>query len=157
MKITTFNPAEFTAHLQSSTHYYCYYKTPAGILRVFSTALGIYKTEFVDKETLLADYTLVDAITPTGFILVGTPFQIQVWQAALKIPRGKTTNYKTIAHRIGKPTAFRAVANALKQNNIAFYIPCHRVLKANNDICGYNWGVGRKKQLLEAEGIKFMQ
>ena len=148
-----FTKQQLQKHLDESKIYYCYYHTPAGLLRIWSTDLGIYKTEFVEQEIMLPQYTLVDAITPTQFVVVGTPFQIAVWQAALTIPRGQTTSYKDLAQRIGKPTAFRAVANALKINAIAYFIPCHRVLKANNDICGYNWGVERKIKLLEAEEI----
>lgn len=148
-----FTQQDFKKHLEQAAIYYCYYQTPAGLLRILSTDLGIYKTEFVPMDVDITGYTRVNAPPSKAYILVGTQFQILVWQAALTIPQGQTAHYKQIARHIGYPTAARAVANALKHNKIAYFIPCHRVLRANKDICGYNWGVERKIQLLEAEGI----
>lgn len=147
----TFTPVQLATHLAESQTYYCYFATPAGLLLILATDLGIYKTEFVPQETPIATGSKVDALSATTLILVGTPFQQLVWQAALSIARGKTASYKGIASHIGRPKAYRAVANALRCNKIAYFVPCHRVLRANNDICGYNWGVERKIALLNSE------
>lgn len=81
----------------------------------------------------------------------GTLFQKRVWSALQTIPYGTTVSYADIACRIEKPSACRAVANANRANTIAILIPCHRVIKADGDLCGYNGGVERKRWLLEHE------
>lgn len=83
--------------------------------------------------------------------LRGTPFQLKVWQALLKIPLGTTTSYGQIAQSIGSPTSARAVAAACAANPVAVVVPCHRVLGAGGQISGYRWGVERKRWLLKNE------
>ncbi len=83
--------------------------------------------------------------------LHGTAFQQKCWSALLHIPYGHTTSYSKQAITIGNPQAFRAVANANKHNPIAIIIPCHRIIKSNGDLCGYNGGVHRKQALLNLE------
>lgn len=90
----------------------------------------------------------------TPLHMEGTPFQRQVWRALQQIPYGQTASYKEIATAIGKPTAFRAVAMANKRNPFPIIIPCHRVIHANGDLCGYNGGVKKKRWLLQHEGVK---
>lgn len=80
----------------------------------------------------------------------GTKFQQEVWQAIQRIPYGKTRTYAEIAEDIGRPTSYRAVANACGQNNIAIIVPCHRVVGGTN-LGGYKWGVENKKTLLALE------
>jgi AraC family transcriptional regulator of adaptative response/methylated-DNA-[protein]-cysteine methyltransferase len=87
--------------------------------------------------------------TPLNYI--GTPFQKRVWQALLTIPYGKTCSYADIAKVIGKPTAFRAVANANGANQLAIIIPCHRVIQTNGDLGGYSGGVNRKQWMIQHE------
>lgn len=81
----------------------------------------------------------------------GTAFQERVWQALRDIPVGSTASYTEIAHQIGSPKAFRAVAQACAANNLAVAIPCHRVVRSDGNLSGYRWGVERKRQLLERE------
>jgi AraC family transcriptional regulator of adaptative response/methylated-DNA-[protein]-cysteine methyltransferase len=83
--------------------------------------------------------------------LVGTNFQIQVWQAMLKIPAGVTVSYKTIAESLGKPKASRAVGGAVGANPISLLIPCHRVIQQSGIIDNYGWGSPRKKSILGVE------
>ncbi|MFA7382538.1 MAG: methylated-DNA--[protein]-cysteine S-methyltransferase [Desulfurivibrionaceae bacterium] len=81
----------------------------------------------------------------------GTPFQVMVWQALLRIPCGNTLSYGQLAAAIGRPTAVRAVAGAVARNPIAFLIPCHRVLPASGGLGGYRWGQARKGAMLAWE------
>lgn len=100
----------------------------------------------------LKDYFEGKLITfKTPVKLFGTPFQVKVWQALQTIPFGKTVSYAQLSHGIGLPTAFRAVANANGANRLPLIIPCHRVIKSDGQLCGYNAGVSRKAWLLEHE------
>lgn len=83
--------------------------------------------------------------------LLGTKFQQQTWQELQKIPYGETRSYYQIAVALGKPTAFRAVAQANGANQLAIMIPCHRVINANGELGGYGGGIMRKKWLLAHE------
>lgn len=83
--------------------------------------------------------------------LQGTNFQIQVWQALLKIPLGETVTYQDIAQQIGRPKSMRAVGNAVGSNPISLLIPCHRVIRSTGIIDNYGWGSPRKKVILAME------
>ncbi len=83
--------------------------------------------------------------------LVGTPFQISVWNELLKIPYGKTRSYQQQANALSNPGGVRAVANANGMNKIAIIIPCHRVIGSDGQLTGYGGGLWRKKFLLELE------
>ncbi len=87
--------------------------------------------------------------TPISFY--GTPFQIKVWRELLKIPFGRTRSYSDIARAIGKPTAYRAVAQANGANRLAIIIPCHRVIEATGSLGGYSGGIAHKQDLLVHE------
>jgi AraC family transcriptional regulator of adaptative response/methylated-DNA-[protein]-cysteine methyltransferase len=81
----------------------------------------------------------------------GTAFQVRVWEALRRIPPGSTASYVEIAKRIGQPKAARAVARACAANPIAVAIPCHRVIRTDESLSGYRWGVERKAKLLQRE------
>jgi methylated-DNA-[protein]-cysteine S-methyltransferase len=83
----------------------------------------------------------------------GTAFQCQVWDALRSIPFRQTTNYATLAARIGRPSAARAVGLANGANPIAIVVPCHRVIGANGALAGYGGGLARKQWLLAHEGV----
>jgi methylated-DNA-[protein]-cysteine S-methyltransferase len=89
--------------------------------------------------------------------LKGTKFQLKVWHYLKKIPKGKTKTYLEVAKAIGKPSAFRAVANAVGKNPYPLKIPCHRVIRSDGSMGGYSakGGVKKKKILLKREGITF--
>ncbi len=82
----------------------------------------------------------------------GTAFQLAVWQALLKIPRGHTTSYGALAAAIHNPAAVRAVGAAVGRNPISILIPCHRVIGAGGALTGYAGGLERKSVLLQHEG-----
>ena len=83
----------------------------------------------------------------------GTAFQQRVWQALREIPAGRTVSYLQIANRIGAPKAVRAVGAAVGANPLAVAIPCHRVIRTDGSLCGYRWGVERKRALIEREAL----
>lgn len=82
----------------------------------------------------------------------GTPFQKKVWDALMEIPYGETVSYGELAKRIGHPGASRAVGGAVKRNPVPIFIPCHRVVRSDGSLGGYNLGVDMKKALLRTEG-----
>jgi len=86
--------------------------------------------------------------------LKGTVFQINVWRFLTSIKEGETVSYSEVAQSIGKPKAFRAVANACGSNNIAILVPCHRVLRGDGSQGGYRWGVSTKEKLLNLESTR---
>jgi len=81
----------------------------------------------------------------------GTAFQIRVWEELRRIPHGQTASYKEVAARIGRPNAYRAVANACATNPVAILTPCHRVIREDGGLGGYGGGVERKRELLAKE------
>lgn len=85
---------------------------------------------------------------------VGTPFQMQVWQALCQIPYGTTISYGQLAKNIGNPKAVRAVGGANNKNPIAILVPCHRVIGANGTLVGYGGGLDMKEYLLALEKIE---
>lgn len=93
----------------------------------------------------------LDSKTPLD--LHGTPFQLSVWHEMLCIPPGETRSYAEIARSIGRPTAFRAVAQACGANKVPVVVPCHRVVASGGKLGGYTGGIDRKIALLAAEGV----
>jgi AraC family transcriptional regulator of adaptative response/methylated-DNA-[protein]-cysteine methyltransferase len=85
---------------------------------------------------------------PLRIVLIGTDFEVRVWDALLSIPLGRATSYSDIAAKLGKPKASRAVGAAVGRNPISFVVPCHRVLGRSGDLCGYHWGLTRKRAML---------
>jgi AraC family transcriptional regulator of adaptative response/methylated-DNA-[protein]-cysteine methyltransferase len=75
----------------------------------------------------------------------GTVFQQHVWQVLQTVPAGETVTYAQVAHRVGKPSAVRAVARAIASNRLAVAIPCHRVIGSDGGLRGYRWGLERKE------------
>ena len=88
---------------------------------------------------------------PFRLNLKGTPFQMAVWKALLEIPCGSRSTYSDIAREIGRPKAVRAVGSAIGRNPVAYFIPCHRVVRSDGALGGYHWGVERKRMMLEWE------
>ena len=91
---------------------------------------------------------------PLSVLMRGTPFQIKVWEALLRIPSGKVISYGVLANRLGQPTAARAVGTACGANRVGFLIPCHRVIRETGAITGYRWGADRKHAMLAWEAAK---
>jgi AraC family transcriptional regulator, regulatory protein of adaptative response / methylated-DNA-[protein]-cysteine methyltransferase len=83
--------------------------------------------------------------------IAGTPFERLVWEQLQRIPYGETRSYGQIAKALNKPGSSRAVGRANGSNYLAIVIPCHRVIEANGNLCGYGGKIWRKKALLELE------
>lgn len=155
--------------------------TPLGLMVVVADEEGLYLLEFIERRDLereimqlrikksaviipgetaaiksiekeLEHYfsgTLSEFKTPVH--LIGSEFQIKVWRALQKISIGKTCSYTDQAKAVGKPTAFRAVANANGMNSLCIIVPCHRVINSNGQLGGYAAGLARKEWLLKHE------
>ncbi|MEM8812638.1 MAG: bifunctional helix-turn-helix domain-containing protein/methylated-DNA--[protein]-cysteine S-methyltransferase [Pseudomonadota bacterium] len=85
---------------------------------------------------------------PLRIAMIGTDFEVRVWETLLKIPMGQLTSYSDIAAHIGKPSAARAVGTAVGRNPISFVVPCHRVVGKSGSLCGYHWGLTRKRAII---------
>ncbi len=133
------------------TSSYCFHNTPAGKLLIKGDVRGITETIFVEENAQAPSNNYDPALANRKLAPIGTPFQQRVWQAVQAVPAGKTVTYEELAHAIGAPKAYRAVANALGANPISYFIPCHRVLRKDGSLGGYAWGIERKKALLAAE------
>jgi len=91
---------------------------------------------------------------PLRVVLIGTDFEVRVWEALLQIPMGRLATYSSVAGRICAPTAARAVGAAVGKNPLAFVVPCHRVVGKAGDLTGYHWGITRKRAMLGWEAGK---
>jgi AraC family transcriptional regulator of adaptative response/methylated-DNA-[protein]-cysteine methyltransferase len=85
---------------------------------------------------------------PLRVVLIGTDFEVRVWEKLLTIPMGRLDTYSGLAAKVGSPKAARAVGAAVGKNPICFVVPCHRVVGKNGDITGYHWGITRKRAML---------
>ena len=94
------------------------------------------------------DKTLWKPEQPLRVVLIGTDFEVRVWEKLLTIPLGKLTTYSNIADKIGNPKASRAVGAAVGKNPISFVVPCHRAIGKAGDVTGYHWGITRKRAML---------
>ncbi|HVW10418.1 MAG TPA: methylated-DNA--[protein]-cysteine S-methyltransferase [Bryobacteraceae bacterium] len=93
----------------------------------------------------------VNAIDGIAVETTGTAFQRSVWNELRNIPVGTSISYGTLAKRIERPRAVRAVGLANGSNPIGLIVPCHRVIGADGSLTGYGGGLERKKWLLDHE------
>jgi len=85
---------------------------------------------------------------PLRVVLIGTDFEVRVWEKLLTIPIGRLTTYSDLAAQAGNPKAARAVGAAVGKNPICFVVPCHRVIGKSGELTGYHWGLTRKRAML---------
>ena len=85
---------------------------------------------------------------PLRVVLIGTDFEVRVWEGLLAIPFGSASTYGELAAKLGKPSAARAVGAAVGKNPISFVVPCHRVVGTSGALTGYHWGLPRKRAML---------
>jgi AraC family transcriptional regulator, regulatory protein of adaptative response / methylated-DNA-[protein]-cysteine methyltransferase len=114
---------------------------PKADFREDKEATASYASRIFDTENWRPD-------DPLRIVFIGTDFETRVWETLLRIPFGRATTYSDIAERIGRPTAARAVGTAVGRNPMSFVVPCHRVLGKSGSLCGYHWGLTRKRAIL---------
>ena len=114
------------------------------------------ENELIENPKALSDW-VSSIITQRGTVklyLIGTPFQIKVWESLFRIPSGYAVTYANIAVAVGSPKAFRAVGSAVGKNPISWLIPCHRVLRSSGELGGYHWGLNIKRAMLAFEAVR---
>ena len=94
------------------------------------------------------------APAPVRLLVKGSPFQVQVWRALVRIPAGAAVSYGGLAKALGRPGASRAVGTACGRNRIGYLIPCHRVIRETGALGGYHWGLDLKQALLATESAQ---
>ena len=179
VQLRTFNSDDSHARNIISAIHYATGESPFGDFFIATTNVGICQLEFLGNNDLNKQLENAVRIWPNAKLInkpppqlsiikgifehrqpvdkplklhvMGSGFQIQVWQALLNINSGCRSSYCEIAKRIGNPRAARAVGSAIGANPVAFLIPCHRVVRHNGDIGGYRWGISRKRVLLKWE------
>lgn len=144
-----------------------FYNSPVGDLMITSSDEKITGVSFLRHERTAARMTPVieQCISEleeyffsgrkffnVDLALVGSDFQISVWNELMLIPYGKTISYIELAMRIGDIDSVRAIGMANGQNPIAIIVPCHRVIGKNGDLVGYGGGLDKKIWLLQHEG-----
>jgi methylated-DNA-[protein]-cysteine S-methyltransferase len=115
----------------------------AKIDRVAAGIKGLLEGEEIEFSLDLADLSLC------------TDFQQRVLRAEHRIPRGSVSTYRLIAVYLGKRNGARAVGNALARNPFPLIVPCHRAIRSNRQLGGYQGGLAMKRALLEKEGVHF--
>lgn len=88
------------------------------------------------------------ADTPLRLVLIGSDFEVRVWETLLSVPLGHAATYSQIAEKVNNPKAARAVGAAVGRNPISFVVPCHRILGKSGALTGYHWGLTRKRAIL---------
>ena len=170
-------PGVYKARGEGLTISYGFHPSPFGQALVMATDRGLAGLAFADpgeEKSALADMQsrwpraayveqplatvpyvkrIFDPATwrpeqPLRVVLIGSDFELRVWETLLKLPLGKATTYSDIATHIGRPSAARAVGTAVGKNPISFVVPCHRVLGKSGGLCGYHWGLTRKRAIL---------
>ena len=184
LKIEAMTPGDYAKGGAGVAIDYGFHACPFGIALIMATAKGVCGIAFGDEgeeKTMLADmkarwpkadYTLAPERTrryaqrifnpaktseELRLHLLGTPWQIKVWQALLAIPEGRTSTYRAVADLVGNANASRAVGTAVGRNPLSWIIPCHRVLGSSGTLTGYHWGLTRKRAMLAVEAARAAQ
>ena len=127
----------------------------ADCLRIAKSIVGPYpKEKRFEIIRGLESLRTLQWIDDLPLVVRGTPFQISVWNALRSIPSGHTKSYRWLAHAIGQPSATRAVANACGANPLAYFIPCHRIVRSDGKLGGYRWGIETKRFLIDQESVQ---
>ncbi len=177
------SPGEWKAGGEGLTISYGFHPSPFGNALVMATPRGLAGLAFADaggeKSALIdmqsrwrkATYVEDTAATaplarrifdsklwqpdqPLRVVLIGTDFEVRVWETLLRIPMGGAVTYSDIANKISAPKAARAVGAAVGKNPVSFVVPCHRVIGKSGNLTGYHWGLTRKRAMLGWEAGK---
>jgi len=171
------SPGEWKAGGEGLTVTYGFHPCPFGMALVMTTPRGLAGLALADagkeraalndmksrwpKARYVEDFAATAATArrifdpalwrkdqPLRVVLIGTDFEVRVWEKLLDIPMGKLDTYSGIAGKLGDAKAARAVGAAVGKNPICFVVPCHRVVGKNGDLTGYHWGITRKRAML---------
>jgi AraC family transcriptional regulator of adaptative response/methylated-DNA-[protein]-cysteine methyltransferase len=171
------SPGEWKAAGEGMILHYGFHPSPFGTALIVATPRGLAGIAFADpgeEKAALADikgrwprarYVEDSARTaplaarifdpmkwspdqPLRVVLIGTDWEVRVWETLLQIPLGQATTYSDIARKVGNVKASRAVGAAVGKNPISFVVPCHRVLGKSGQLTGYHWGITRKCAML---------
>ena len=171
------SPGEWKTGGEGLTVYFGFHPSPFGSALVMATGRGLAGLAFADhgkeraaltdmkgrwpRANYVEDSARTSAIAqrifdpkqwqreqPLRVVLIGTDWEVRVWDTLLKIPMGKLVTYSDIAGKLDKPTAARAVGTAVGKNPVSFVVPCHRVVGKSGDVTGYHWGITRKRAML---------
>ena len=171
------SPGEWKSGGEGLTLHYGFHSSPFGAALVMATTRGLAGVAFADAgeersafadmqrrwpkasyvedaagTALLArrifDPKLWRSEVPLQLVLIGTDFEVRVWEALLKVPMGRLTTYSDLAAKVCSAKAARAVGAAVGKNPIAFVVPCHRVVGRSGSLTGYHWGLTRKRAML---------
>ena len=171
------SPGEWKSGGEGLEIHFGFHPSPFGIALVVATERGLSGLAFADpgeEKAALADmkgrwpkahYSEDTARTapiaqrifdpsqwrpeqPLRVVLIGTDWEVRVWDALLQIPMGRLATYSGIAGKVCTPNAARAVGAAVGKNPVSFVVPCHRVVGKSGDLTGYHWGITRKRAML---------
>ncbi|MCA1401361.1 bifunctional helix-turn-helix domain-containing protein/methylated-DNA--[protein]-cysteine S-methyltransferase [Bradyrhizobium sp. BRP56] len=171
------SPGEWKTGAGGMTLRYGFHPSPFGTAIVIATDRGLAGLAFADhgdEQTAFADMkrrwpnatyvedtdgtaALAQRVFDTGLwradqplrvVLIGTDFEVRVWETLLKVPMGRAVSYSDIACKINSPKASRAVGAAVGRNPVSFVVPCHRALGKSGALTGYHWGITRKQAML---------
>lgn len=177
------SPGEWKAGGEGLTLTYGFHASPFGIAVVMATSRGLAGLGFADpgeekqalddlrrrwpKATYVEDTAATAPLAqrifdpelwrpdrPLRVVMIGTDFEVRVWETLLAIPMGRAATYSGIAAKLGNPKASRAVGAAVGKNPVCFVVPCHRVIGKSGDLTGYHWGLTRKRAILGWEAGK---
>jgi AraC family transcriptional regulator of adaptative response/methylated-DNA-[protein]-cysteine methyltransferase len=177
------SPGEWKAGGEGLTLTYGFHASPFGIAVVMATSRGLAGLGFADpgeekkalddlrsrwpKATYVEDTAATTPLAqrifdpelwrpdrPLRVVMIGTDFEVRVWETLLAIPMGRAATYSGIAAKLGNPKASRAVGAAVGKNPVCFVVPCHRVIGKSGDLTGYHWGLTRKRAILGWEAGK---
>jgi AraC family transcriptional regulator, regulatory protein of adaptative response / methylated-DNA-[protein]-cysteine methyltransferase len=171
------SPGEWKSGGEGLTVFFGFHPSPFGSALVMATPRGLAGLAFADpgeERAALADmkarwpraaYVEDSARTaaiarrifdssqwqqdkPLRVVLIGTDWEVRVWEALMQIPMGRLVTYSDIAGKVRSPAAARAVGAAVGKNPVSFVVPCHRVVGKSGELTGYHWGITRKRAML---------
>ncbi|HEY2526944.1 MAG TPA: bifunctional helix-turn-helix domain-containing protein/methylated-DNA--[protein]-cysteine S-methyltransferase [Xanthobacteraceae bacterium] len=177
------SPGEWKSGGEGLTVRFGFHPSPFGSALIMATDRGLAGVAFADageEQTALADMRrrwpraryVEDTVhttpiarrifdpaqwrpeEPLRVVLIGTDWEVRVWEALLRIPMGRLATYSGIAEKVCTPAAARAVGAAVGKNPLAFVVPCHRVIGKAGELTGYHWGLTRKRAMLGWEAAQ---
>src|SRR6266540_4246305 len=167
------SPGEWKSGGSGLTMSYGFHPSPFGTALVMTAPRGLAGPAFADMKgrwpkanmvedrartaplaRRIFDSRLWRADRPLRVVLIGTDFEVRVWETLLRIPMGRAISYSDIATKVGATKAARAVGAAVGKNPLSFVVPCHRVLGKRGELTGYHWGLTRKRAMLGWEAAR---